>query len=464
MERIKKWFSTKKALKITVLIVLILAIILGIVFSAAGNASQKVKTAKVRRAKVKQYYDTTGIISSGNSDKYYLYEGVVAEKVNVKPGDSVKKGDILATFNTASMNSVISEKRSALANAEKEYNSVVENKNNAEQRKAEIDSERADLEAKKDAMSAGKDAALPGNEIKIQTLNSQIAMLNSEKNMIDAGQYDSVIAARRKAVEAARNDYNTALSEKKHLDAGFVANGDGKVGNVYIKEGEAYTYDEDAAENSQSMLSMLLGSSGMPQDESGELLSGIVSSSTNGLRRGVGMVVDYYDGYKIAFDLGKYDVQKIKVGMPVIISYTDYKYDGVVSYKSPYADNGSSPVSDMMGNSNVKNKSSLSAEVSIDKPDDNLIVGFDAKLSILMAEHDNALVVPVESLVIEKGKKYVYIYDEETGTAVRREVKVGISSESMYEILGGLKEGETVIVDSSSVTDGAKVRAKGDVR
>ncbi len=543
MEKVKALMRNKKFLRIFIP-VLILTIGLGVfAYIKLSDDSVEVEIGKVEYGTVQQFYDTTGTLESGSTEKYYLYEGVVVKTVNVKTGDAVSKGDVLATFDTSAMNKIISEKSKALKNAREDYNNAVSAQNtsssgasaptttapitipttgsssatteaatqftqeqireiiaalqNSNNQNAETTTQpetttqaegaggseettapeqtttppttrptttqpqftEEELAAIANQLQASSNTAEQNVSATMPSFNANAA--GSEFNLGSMMRPSSdMIDSYKQAYENAQAEYDKVVAEKKALDKGWIASGDGKVADIYIKAGEPYVYVEDKDE-SGDMLSMIMGSSGMGNSSDIEdMLSGILpSGSTGTAKQGIGMVVDYYDGYKVTFNLGKYDAQTIKVGMPAFVSYTDYEYEAEVTYIAPYAQSGSSAITTMMGSSSTTT-SALPAEATITNSDNNLIIGFDAKLSILVAEHENVLKLPVEALVIEEGEKFVYIYDKATSTAIKKEVKTGVSSETHYEILDGLNDGDQVIINSSKVSDGVEVYLK----
>ena len=492
MPNIKVLIKNKKFWKIFIPIILVLVVIGLALYAKFSVKPISVTTAKVTKGDIKQYYETTGTISSGAQDKYYLYEGVMVKEVKVKVGEKVKKGDLLATFDTASLTSIIKEKKEAVDIAQKNYNDAVADKEDILKRAEELDNrieslkkQQAEVENSngngngltQDQADALRDyldnngntqdpeavqSALNAMQNSSQSIGSQIQMLETERAMVNTGQYDSVIKAYKQTLDAAKEDYNEALNEKKVLDEGWTASEDGKIGNVNIKSGEKYVYTPDESE-SNSLQSMLMSGS---DNMSGSLAS-MLTQNSDTAKKGVGLVLDKYEGYQVSFSLGKYDAQIIKVGMPAILQYTDYEYEAEVDYMSPYASGGSdlsSMVSGMMGggmgNSGGGSSNALLCTAKIKNPDDILIVGFDSKLSILTSEKMDVLTIPVESLVIDEGKKYVFLYDEASSTAVKKEVEVGISSDKFYEVISGLSENDTIIVNTAKLTDGAVVEVK----
>ncbi len=521
MQNFKTLIKSKKFWKICIPVLLVLAVVAVLLYNKYSVKPVNVTVTNVVKGDVKQYYETTGTISSSSQEKYYLFEGVKVKEVKVNPGDMVKKGDVLATFDTSSLDSIISEKKDAVNTAQKNYNNAIADKNDTVKRAADIDKRIADLKKQKkeieksnsekpkenssssnsntlsdsqvdsivSAIKASGQELTPDQEKAIrayfkngqassdlqaaqgalaalqnstQSIDAQIQMLETERSMVNSGQYDAVIKAYKNNLDAAKESYDEAVAEKKALDEGWVATAKGKIGTVNIKAGKKYEYVADGAETS-SLQSMLSGGSSFDVSEA---LSGMMSNGGNSAKKGLGLILDKYDGYEVTFSLGKYDAQVIRVGMPAILSYTDYEYEAEVNYKSPYAGAGndlSAVMTGMMGgmsNSSGGNSSALKCTAKIKNPDDILIVGFDSKLSILTSEKENVLTIPVESLVIDEGKKYVFLYDEVNGKAVKTEVEVGISSDEFYEVTSGVSENDVIIVNSSKLKDGDAVKVE----
>lgn len=75
---------------------------------------------------------------------------------------------------------------------------------------------------------------------------------------------------------------------------------------------------------------------------------------------------------------------------------------------------------------------------------------------VVVGEHRNAIVVPEQSVVLRPAGQVVYVAQQ--GKAAQRIIQVGARQEGMVEILSGLKDGESVVVDGASfLTDGAAI-------
>jgi len=113
---------------------------------------------------------------------------------------------------------------------------------------------------------------------------------------------------------------------------------------------------------------------------------------------------------------------------------------------------------------------SFLVKILLDEQEEMVIrPGMSVRADIYTQTSEETLVVPVQAVLYdedidedEKGKEeqtYVFIFAD--GKAVRRDVEIGISSDSDQEITAGLKEGETIIFGPYKVlrylTDGEEV-------
>ena len=85
-------------------------------------------------------------------------------------------------------------------------------------------------------------------------------------------------------------------------------------------------------------------------------------------------------------------------------------------------------------------------EVILDDDTNNIArVGMNAHASITTEEKKAVLAIPKHFIVQEKGKSFVYIFDND-GKEIKREVKTGMEgNDGLVEILSGLFEGDTII-------------------
>ena len=78
--------------------------------------------------------------------------------------------------------------------------------------------------------------------------------------------------------------------------------------------------------------------------------------------------------------------------------------------------------------------------LDLEDPPDNLLAGMTGEMNIITGEHANALLVPTRALLVDQ------VLLVKSGLVHGRTVKTGYSTLDFTEVLGGLKEGDRVIV------------------
>jgi HlyD family secretion protein len=95
-------------------------------------------------------------------------------------------------------------------------------------------------------------------------------------------------------------------------------------------------------------------------------------------------------------------------------------------------------------------------KVRIDHPDLALRPGMLARVSFPVESRSGVLAVPNEALVTESGVPYVYVDAE--GIVKKVAVRMGISDDSVTEVIDGLSEGDLVITEGQSfLNEGERV-------
>ncbi len=163
------------------------------------------------------------------------------------------------------------------------------------------------------------------------------------------------------------------------------------------------------------------------------------------------VVVQDVANLQVEVQLSKYDAPTVKVGQHVDITYNDKVYKGKVSSIDPTADKNTT-------NTMGTNSSDIyqNAYINISNPK-GLVIGFNVDVDILINQNDKTLVVPIESIVSNNdGDDFIYIV--ENGKAVKKDVKLGIISDTEAEIKSGIKKGENVILNpGNNISKGVEV-------
>jgi len=95
--------------------------------------------------------------------------------------------------------------------------------------------------------------------------------------------------------------------------------------------------------------------------------------------------------------------------------------------------------------------------VAIDPNDNKVLPGMFVQLELVVATHEEALLVPKIALVYDEGKSTVFVVSD--GQAEQREVKKGFAGAESVEVISGLQDDDQIVVAGQGLLqDGARVR------
>lgn len=151
------------------------------------------------------------------------------------------------------------------------------------------------------------------------------------------------------------------------------------------------------------------------------------------------------DKVSVDINVSKYDYAKVKEGQTADITIGDKKYTGKVTKISHLA------------TTNEKGSTLISATVSIDKPDEDIFLGVDAKVKIYAEKAEDVVTLPAGVVNIGKDGSFCYVLKD--GVITRQDITTGISSEDAVEVTDGIKAGDEVIEDLGSLEEGMPAQA-----
>lgn len=491
----KKW-STKRKVLVSILVILCAAIIAGVLYMFfKPDPLPQVSAAKVTRGSITQTLDMSGKVSSSQKGNFIPIDGTKVLTVNVKVGEYVKKGDVLATFDTSSLNSVLADKQQAYLTAVENYknakNTAVTSSTQLKEinaRLAEIDKELEKQEKeqnknngsdknnqdKTDSEASNKFWELISKALGMEDINAALKKLDELLNSGNSNLFGSGVSTlqmekmqlelKKVTLEAqsgviTQSTYKTIMeATKKELDSltaslaslkkGWIAEYDGIVSEVNITPGETCRSAATANIDISSIIDLASGNTNVS-----DIVNALLGQTQSGI------TVDYYP-FVVDFVLGKADIFKVSLDMPCrVTAADDTVVDGVVTYISPVATQSSGVnISSLIGSGSANG---VDAKVTIEKPTSSVIIGLDVDVSIDVDSKDNVLIVPSEAVKNDSNGTYVYIYNSKTKRIKSSKVELGLSDDTRYEIVSGCEEGDTVITTvptGTTLADGDKVK------
>lgn len=163
------------------------------------------------------------------------------------------------------------------------------------------------------------------------------------------------------------------------------------------------------------------------------------------------VTIDDLGNLKVAILLSKSDANLVKVDQPVTLTSGNTTYTGKVSALDPVATTTTGATGAT---------TALGGTITFDTPPTGLFAGFEIDADITTNTAENALTMPIETLVYDKeNKPYVYIVKNDKAKKV--EIETGIQSDTKVQIIKGLEKGQKVIISpADSLKNGAAVTVK----
>jgi HlyD family secretion protein len=438
--------STKKIVLIAVVVLILAGIIVGTILHGR-SAVTKVATAKVSRQDIVSIVNGTGQIKP----KTYVNVGATAfgriTHLNVKEGDHVKAGTVLAAVENIQPQATVSAQQAAIASSQTDVNSFAAAEKTAEanisQGKADLEQKRLDFERAKSLYNEKLiakqdfDAKKAAYDMSVATLAQRQAALAQA-----LAQTASQRAHVNQAVASQRANYDSL--DKTISRAPF----DGLVTNVPVREGETVVVGIQNAGGStiMTLADMSVITAEVKVDET-DIVNVRMNQTAN-------VTVDALPGRIFKGHV-------TEVGDQALLRTT-----------------GLSTTQSTTGTEEAKD---FKVVVTLDEASEDLRPGLSATAKITTAHKQNALNIPIQALVqrsvsAEKafaenvGKPSSGMASAQTTTAAktspvqgvylikpdsrnRKKLRVmfvpvttGVTGSTEIEVLGGVKESDEIVI------------------
>lgn len=484
----------KKKARVIIAVVIVVLIIIRAVscaFSKGGGAI--VTTAKAERGDLQESISTSGTVEGEDVKVIFSPVNGKVDEVAVAAGDAVAEGDLLISFDMDEMEKAMQqaalqhEKSSAayqgaaadsadgagkFAEADAKLkvlesrivdyeahikelqrtlddslrqtgNALAEGAYDLREELSELQEKRTQLLSGFGIVSSGDsqsvNAALtPAQQQELAALDKSIEEANSKlshntylQNIYSSTDY---VAELKQAIEDETENLTRCKEEKAEMES-QKATGEAKTMDVYDKKQSAA--DKELAEISyeDAKTEYEAAKIGIRADFDGIVTECTVVAGgavTNGMQL---IRLESSGEVKVSFNASKYDVEKLRTGQKADVTISGKVYEGEISKINRMASAAGNSTTPMVG-----------VEVHLLNPDDAIILGLDAKLTIYTNKAENALLIPVEAVNADKNGDFLYIV--ENGKVVKRDIVCGISTDTYTEVLEGITEEDEVILTS----------------
>lgn len=428
----------KKAPVIIAAIIIVLIVIRMVSCAFSGNAGVMVSTTNAFRGDIEENVSTSGKVAS--EEKTVLFAPVSGRlsEINVAAGDAVKAGDVLMTYDMDQMEQRLQEASLQQDKSNASYNSTMtENSkstaklNEANTNLAVLDQQLTDYKAYLKELQDGVTAER-AKEInkELQDISSSQARNSYVQSIANSSDYvvsmQNEIATVQEHITECEN-YKAEMQSQKGSSEGTILNGYQSQAYAADKDLAQLTYQEAQEQYDAAKKGIVADFDGIVTECTG--VSG--ASVTEGAQL---ITLESSQNVKVSFDASKSDVAKLAIGQKVDITISGNKYEGEISKIN------------RMATLNASNTPMVGVEVHLTNPDDKIILGLDAKLTVHTNSAQDTLLIPVEAINADKNGDFLYVI--ENGMVVKRAITCGISSDEYTEVLEGITEEDQIIVNS----------------
>ena len=457
-KKIKTWQIVTVIFAVILLVLLVSIVKQSMGAAAAGTP---VTTAQALKGDITQTVDTSGSVASEESKTYFAQVGAMIGELDIKAGDSVKAGDLLLRYDTTDLEQAL--KQTELEAQASEYGaditvtSVDHAQQKATQAQADYDDSlkyiahytecvgqltdqlnkagalqedqaalQAEIKAEKDDTDKESAKALKKKTKELEKVEKKLADYDVDnlKSALETCQGDlAEYKALKEQYDTAKEQDPTAGLQKKQ--------------QAVVKESAQLTEEKAKAELEKAK-------AGVTADFNGIVTNVAAVQGQTAVEGAELFTIQNADALKVSLAVSKYDIEKLEIGQTADITINGKSYTGEVSNISKVA------------STNNAGAVVIDTDIHIDNPDDSIVLGVEAKVSIKTAEEKNVLLVPIAA--VNYASDGVFCYVAENGVLVRKEVETGISSDEYVQILSGLSEGDAVVTDvTGDMTEGMAV-------
>lgn len=490
-KKIKKW-------KIVVLVIVLLIVVrtvVGIVFGSGKDMLPAVDTAEAVKGEITSTLDTSGTIASEVTKVYASPVNAQVLDVPAEGGEKVQKGEYLLTYDTTSLQKSydIAELQAKAENAtsndslEKSKESAADMASSASDiasLQGQIDALNAEInslqsQATNNELASNDNAAVNEKITKLQTelegIKAQIASLEAKKEKEELSDKEAKnlkelnkeqkekekeikkqqkslndtksIANSQTTIQAQLTQKNSQLadlqsklaeaqSKNTAAEAGVLS--DAAKANIdYTKQAGKLTLEQTADSLSKAK-------AGIVADFDGIVTQVDISAGSMAAEGSPLLTLASANDLCVEIPVSKYNLANIEIGQKATVTFQDKDYTGEVNYISKVAQKAESGAA------------LVTVKVHIDTPDDNLVLGLDAKVKIDLGSVENVIKVPVSAVNSDTSGDFVYVVED--NIVVRKAVTTGMASKEEMEIKSGLSEGEKVITTiDATIIEGMQV-------
>jgi HlyD family secretion protein len=424
-------------------------------------AAATMQTQVLEKGDLTAIVGATGTVRANQSATLVWQANGRIESINAAIGDKVKTDEVLASLAQSSLSQSIILAQSDLVTAQRNLDDLV----NSDTARAQAQLTLANAQQEYDKVRWNAVYAGTPRETSQNTLDSASAAVviaqdradnaqkeynkygeSSETDLLKANALANLAAANKALAEAKLSlDFytNTPDSKEVSISSGEIAVAKAKLDDAQrewdrLKDGPdpadiaAAKARVAAIEATLNMAKISSPFAGVVTNASG-MVGDVVSPSTFAYR------VDDLSQMFVDVEIPEVDINRVKVDQDVTLTFDAInaaEYQGRVSEVARIGANSAGAVN-------------FKVTIKVLNPDNLVMPGMTAAVNVVVSDLKDVLTVPNRAVRLVEGKRVVYVL--KNGAAVKVEIEIGSSSDTLSEIISGdLKVGDVLILNPSA--------------
>lgn len=427
-----------------------------VTFGSTDKAAAEYLTSMVQKGVISDTISASGTIEPVTTVSMSFKSAEIVKKLYVEEGDRVTTGQLLAELETDNLEASVQQAQASVTSAQANLNLLQKGAS-----QEDIDNAQANIDTAQ------------------VTYDTSKTTLERNKALFDAGaisqaDYDNYETDLKKAEAQLKQAKASLASLLKGEDAENIQAAQAQVSNAQAQLNMKLS-DLEAAKlisPTEGIVSSISGAEGQR------------ASANNDSTSGGGFMDIISEELQIAAQVNESDIGNVKVGQKAtftVNSFPDEVFGGTISSISPIATTES-------------NVQVYDVVIKMDESYEGLKAGMPTDVTIILEQQEGVLIVPKSAMTFAKtyatsalpkpgenaavpemikekgeqmevkqkqveeaeekniGKAAMVLVMDKNGKLETRNVQLGISDLTNYEVLGGLQEGEVVVSGSSSTT------------
>lgn len=436
---------------------------------ASATAVSNYLTGTVKVGDVTKVATATGTVQNKSSVNLSFGSAGRLTKLNVKVGDIVKKGQVLAEIDKSQLQNQLDSARSNLKSAQAKLDLLRQGPTNADlaSLQAQVTRAQSDLENAKSNLETAKqnvDKSYLSEQVRIAA--NQLTVAQKNYDAINKTGDPVQISMAKSQLDQATKNYNTAIAAQSNLTQSQTelqntqnavrsaqAAYDSAVVQLNSKNAPPTTADLAQAEAAveQAQASLVAAENNLAQATLTAPFDGVVTATNSHEGEQVSgnttvvSVQSTESGIQLVLPIDEADISLIKNGQTATVtadSLPGKKFEAIVDQVSPTG-------------TTQNNVTTFPVTLILKGDTSDLKVGQSMTANILIDKRTGVLTVPSEALRGVGNKKSVMVYTSSSANPTPTEVVTGLDDGSLVEIRSGLSEGQKIVLGArSSSTNG----------